>query len=59
MPVFHFSLLTYDNLHYSVLKLFTGFVVAAFIAWMLTVIIAMAIIINAAIANIHQLKLIR
>ncbi len=39
---------------YSVLKLFTGFAMAAFIAWKLTVNSAMRIAINAANAKIHQ-----
>jgi hypothetical protein len=36
---------------YSVLKLFTGLAMAAFIAWKLTVNSAIPIVINAAIAN--------
>ncbi len=41
---------------YSVLKLFTGFAIAALIALMLTVINAIAKVINAAKTKIHQLK---
>jgi hypothetical protein len=43
------------TLSYSVLKLFTGFVMAAFIAWKLTVINAISNAVNPAIRNIHQL----
>jgi len=44
---------------YSVLKLFTGFAIAAFIAWKLMVNNAMAIAIIPAIANIHHPIFIR
>ena len=42
---------------YSVLKLFTGFAIAAFIAWKLTVINAINKARIPAIANTHQLIL--
>ena len=44
---------------YSVLKLFTGFAIAAFIAWKLTVINAINITNNPADANSHQLRVMR
>ena len=43
---------------HSVLKLFTGFAIAALIAWKLTVINAMPIAVAPAIRNIHTLILI-
>ena len=43
------------HLYYSVLKLFTGFAIAALIAWKLTVINAIKITNNPAAANNHQL----
>src|SRR6185369_17520919 len=51
----HYSPLTN---HYSVLKLFTGFAIAAFIAWKLTVSNATSNAAAPAIANSHQLMLI-
>jgi hypothetical protein len=47
---------TFPN--HSVLKLFTGFAIAAFIAWKLIVINAINSAVNAAIANTHQRKLV-
>jgi hypothetical protein len=44
---------------YSVLKLFTGFAIAAFIAWKLTVNNAIPIASSPEIANIHQLIFVR
>ena len=44
---------------YSVFKLFTGFAIAAFIAWKLTVMSAMKITRIAAMANIGQFNEIR
>jgi hypothetical protein len=44
-----------DSRYYSVLKLFTGFAIAAFIAWKLTVINAIRTAAMPAIKNIHQL----
>jgi hypothetical protein len=51
--LFHFSII------YSVRKLFTGFAIAAFIAWKLTVAKAMKTTINATKANSHQLMVMR
>ena len=45
--------------NYSVLKLFTGFAIAAFIAWKLTVINAINTATNPANTNTHQLILVR
>ena len=42
-------------INYSLLKLFTGLVIAAFIAWKLTVRSAIRIAANPAARNIHQL----
>ena len=50
----HYSPLTIHDAH-SVLKLFTGFAMAALIAWKLIVIIAIIIAIQPASTNIHQL----
>jgi len=44
--------------HYSVLKLFTGFATAAFIAWKLIVAIAIATATKADKTNTHQFILI-
>jgi len=44
---------------HSVRNDFTGFEIAAFIAWKLTVIMAITMAINPANTNIHQLILIR
>src|SRR5664279_2915142 len=44
-----------SHISYSVLKLFTGFAIAAFIAWKLTVINAMMIEAIPPIRNSHQL----
>ncbi len=44
--------------YYSVLKLFTGFAMAALIALMLTVINAIPKVISAAKTKTHQLKLV-
>ena len=44
--------------HYSLRRFFTGFAIAAFIAWKLTVINAIAMVIKPAIANTHQLILV-
>ena len=52
---FYFLFLIY----YSVLKLFTGFAIAALIAWKLTVNNAINITNNPADANSHQLNVIR
>gem|GEM_PF-2219811 len=52
---FYFSFFNF----YSVLKLFIGFINAAFIAWKLTVINAIATAVNAAATNIHQLIVVR
>ena len=49
LPYFHTLVV------YSVFKLFVGFATAAFIAWKLTVIMAIKIAIIPASANIHQL----
>src|SRR6266487_1930819 len=49
----------HDSNFYSVLKLFTGLAIAAFIAWKLTVINAIATDIKPAIANTHQSILTR
>src|SRR5436190_18039916 len=46
------------HLLYSILKLFTGFAIVAFIAWKLIVINAINSAVNAAIINTHQLKLV-
>jgi len=53
-----FLLFTFEFLIalYSVLKLFTGFAMAAFMAWKLTVINAINNAANAAIPNTHQFK---
>ena len=50
-----FKLITIINF-YSVLKLFTGFATAAFIAWKLTVINAIPNVINMPKPKIHQLN---
>jgi len=50
----HFLILNIYFLIYSVLRLLTGFAAAAFIAWKLTVIIAISITKIAADANIHH-----
>ncbi len=49
--IFHYSF----KKHYSLLKLFTGFAIAAFIAWKLTVISAITSAEIPAIANTLQL----
>ncbi len=45
--------------YYSVLKLFTGFAIAAFIAWKLTVIKAIETATDPAMKKVTQLMLIR
>ena len=56
------AVLSFENLWglftYSVLKLFTGFTIAAFIAWKLTEMIATAKAAIPARANIHQLNVV-
>ena len=44
---------------YSVLKLFTGFAIAAFIAWKLTVIMASKTVANAASAKTFHVIVVR
>ncbi len=44
-----------DSHFHSILKLFTGFAIAAFIAWKLIVINAINMVSDAASKNIHQL----
>ena len=53
MSDFHFQIfkLAYFQIDDSVLKLFTGFAIAAFIAWKLMVIIVIAIAVTPAITN--------
>ena len=53
----HFQIFksSHFQIDYSILKLFTGFAIAAFIAWKLTVINAINIAIIPATRNIHQL----
>lgn len=52
---FHFRLFTFHICIYSLLKLSTGFAIAAFIAWKLIVITAISIAIIPAIKKSHQL----
>jgi hypothetical protein len=62
MPVqktLHYNLLFTITTNYSVLKLFIGLAIAAFIAWKLTVNNAIKTAIKPARANIHQLMSIR
>ena len=54
----HVSPFTSHVLH-SVLKLFTGFAIAAFIAWKLIVVNAIAIEASPPATNNHQLMLMR
>lgn len=58
LPI-NLKLLLKDVKSYSVLKLFTGFAIAAFIAWKLTVIKAINITSIPADANNHQLSEMR
>jgi hypothetical protein len=53
-----FTVLVTDRLDYSVLKLFTGFAIAAFIALILTVNNAIPKVIAAASKKIHHRKFV-
>ena len=58
-PIQTLQIFKFSHWPYSLLKLFTGFAIAAFIAWKLTVAKAINITNIPADANIHQLNEMR